>query len=72
MWSPDAGGYQGGQTLSNGSIALTITDLGTSQGATGQHKPAVLADVQWTGPLGRNDEGEYVRLPIAFCQNSIH
>ena len=51
--------------MSNGSIALTITDMETAQDAVARQAPRVIADVRWTGELGRNDEGEFVRVVVS-------
>lgn len=56
-WSTYSAG--GGVTLTNGTVAFRILDGGAngSPKNTGAGSARVLADVAWTGPLGRHDDG---------------
>jgi hypothetical protein len=75
---------QGGRTLTNGSIAITITDLeslqpqpgSSSAGESAASDPRaaaapVIADVYWEGEVGRNDEGvcKCARVCMLVCSN---
>ena len=67
---------QGGRTLTNGSIAITITDLESLQPQPGSDPRAaapapVIADVYWEGEVGRNDEGvcKRARVCMLVCSN---
>ena len=68
-WS--AYSHEGGATLTNGSVTFRILDGGANSSA--QHSVLtreVLADVAWTGPLGRHDDGRAPFFKFGFYDPS--
>ena len=67
---------EGGATLTNGSVHFRIVDASINDTTQNRGKGAtietreVLADVTWTGPLGRHDDGRAPFFKLGFYDPS--